>query len=70
MGPRGVVDTEVRGKISCLCWRSDLDLPVVEVIVPLNKFQLKKALFMGGKYITKILISTFIAISIMYSADI
>jgi hypothetical protein len=33
VGPRAGLDTEVRGKISCLCQGSNLDLPVVQSVV-------------------------------------
>jgi hypothetical protein len=32
VGPRAGLDTEVRGKISCLCRGSNLDRPVVESV--------------------------------------
>jgi hypothetical protein len=33
VGPRAGVDTEARGKILCLCWRSNPDSPVTHSIV-------------------------------------
>jgi hypothetical protein len=32
VGPRAGLDAEARGKISCLCRRSNLDLPVVHSV--------------------------------------